>query len=66
MTETGFANCLQAVLDGELEVNESLDPRAFTIKTAVERMEKLGEDPVLPVLETKPDLLQVLDNLQSV
>src|SRR5437762_2675606 len=48
------------------EVDESLDPRAFTIKTAVERMEKLGEDPVLPVLETKPDLLQVLDNLQSV
>lgn len=48
------------------EVNESLDPRAFTIKTAVDRMEKLGEDPVLPVLETKPDLLQVLDNLQSV
>ncbi len=48
------------------EVNESLDPRAFTIKTAVGRMEKLGEDPVLPVLETKPDLLQVLDNLQSV
>jgi hypothetical protein len=28
-------------------------------------MEKLGHDPVLPVLETKPDLLQVLDNLQS-
>jgi bifunctional non-homologous end joining protein LigD len=47
------------------EVNESLDPRAFTIKTAVERMEQLGHDPVLPVLETKPDLLQVLDNLQS-
>jgi bifunctional non-homologous end joining protein LigD len=48
------------------EVNESLDPRAYTIKTAVERMEKLGTDPVLPVIETKPDLLEVLDNLQSV
>jgi bifunctional non-homologous end joining protein LigD len=48
------------------EVNESLDPRAFTIKTAVERMEKLGADPVLPVLETKPDLMQVLENLATV
>lgn len=26
MTEQGFANCLQAILDGDLEVNESFDP----------------------------------------
>jgi bifunctional non-homologous end joining protein LigD len=48
------------------EVNDSLDPRAFTIRTGVERMEKLGADPVLPVLEAKPDLAQVLDQLASV
>ena len=45
------------------EVNDSLDPRAFTIRTAIERMERAGKDPVLPVLETKPDLAQVLDQL---
>jgi len=45
------------------EVNDSLDPRAFTIKTAVERMEKLGADPVVGVLEEKPDLGKVLENL---
>jgi hypothetical protein len=26
-------------------------------------MEKLGSDPVFPVLETKPDLLAILDRL---
>jgi hypothetical protein len=26
MNEEGFVNCLQAVLEGELEVNESFDP----------------------------------------
>ena len=45
------------------EVNDSLDPRAFTIKTAVERMERLSSDPVAPVLEEKPDLAQVLERL---
>ena len=48
------------------EVNDSLDPRAFTIKTAIDRMESLGVDPVLPVLESKPDLLEVLDKLATV
>jgi len=48
------------------EVNDSLDPRAFTIRTAVERMERLAVDPVVAVLETKADLLQVLDQLASV
>jgi bifunctional non-homologous end joining protein LigD len=47
------------------EVNSDLDPRKFTIKSAIERMEKLGSDPVLPVLETKPDLLAVLNRLTS-
>ena len=48
------------------EVNGSLDPRAFTIRTALERMERLGADPVLPVLEARPDLAQVLERLASV
>jgi bifunctional non-homologous end joining protein LigD len=47
------------------EVNESLDPRAFTIKTAIERMERLTSDPVAPVLEQKPDLGQVLERLAT-
>jgi bifunctional non-homologous end joining protein LigD len=47
------------------EVDGSLDPRAFTIKNAVERMERLASDPVLPVLEQKPDLGQVLQRLAA-
>jgi bifunctional non-homologous end joining protein LigD len=45
------------------EVNESLDPKEFTIKNAVQRMERLTSDPVAAVLEQKPDLQQVLDRL---
>ncbi|MGH7652851.1 MAG: DNA ligase D [Gemmatimonadaceae bacterium] len=45
------------------EVNNSLDPRTFTIKNAVDRMENLGTDPVLPVMDVKPDLAQVLERL---
>jgi bifunctional non-homologous end joining protein LigD len=45
------------------EVNESLDPRAFTIMTAIGRMEKLGADPVVPVIDAKPDLVEVLERL---
>jgi len=48
------------------DVNDSLDPKTFTIRTGLERIEKLGSDPVLPVLEMKPDLAQVLDQLASV
>jgi bifunctional non-homologous end joining protein LigD len=47
------------------EVNESLDPKAFTIKTAIERMERLTSDPNAPVLEEKPDLGQVLERLAA-
>jgi bifunctional non-homologous end joining protein LigD len=47
------------------EVNPSLDPRAFTIKTAVERMERLVRDPVAAVLEEKPDLGTVLGKLSK-
>jgi bifunctional non-homologous end joining protein LigD len=45
------------------EVNESLDPKAFTIKTAIERMDRLTSDPVASVLEEKPDLAAVLERL---
>ncbi len=45
------------------EVDDALDPRAFTIKTALERMERLGSDPVLPVLGETPDLAEVLGRL---
>ena len=45
------------------EVNGDLDPRAFTIRTALERMEQLGRDPVVQVLEDKPDLGIVLEKL---
>jgi bifunctional non-homologous end joining protein LigD len=48
------------------EVNEMLDPKEFTIRTALDRMERLGNDPVLPVLETKADLLEVLSQLATV
>jgi len=45
------------------EVDDALDPRAFTIKTAIARMDRLGADPVVGVLEEKPDLAAVLERL---
>jgi bifunctional non-homologous end joining protein LigD len=45
------------------EVNMSLDPKTFTIRTALERMEALGRDPMLPVLTETPDLAGVLAKL---
>jgi bifunctional non-homologous end joining protein LigD len=47
------------------EVNDSLDPRAFTIRTAIERMEQLGHDPMHLVLEEVPDLGAVLQRLSA-
>ena len=47
------------------EVNDELDPKNYTIKNAVARMEALGEDPVLPVLEEKPKLTKVLKKLAA-
>jgi bifunctional non-homologous end joining protein LigD len=45
------------------EVDDALDPRAYTIRNAVERMERLKTDPVLAVLEARPDLGGVLQRL---
>jgi bifunctional non-homologous end joining protein LigD len=45
------------------EVNDALDPKAFTIRTAMERMDRLGADPVIPVLADKPDLSAVLQRV---
>ena len=47
------------------EVNPSLDPKQFTIKNAIERMERLGHDPVRRVLEVAPDLQVVLQRLAA-
>ncbi len=47
------------------EVNSDLDPRNFTIRNAVERMERFESDPVAPVLEQKPDLLEILGRLAN-
>jgi bifunctional non-homologous end joining protein LigD len=47
------------------EVNDSLDPRAFTIRTAIDRMERLGDDPVSPAVDEKPDLPAILDRLAT-
>ncbi|HWM84398.1 MAG TPA: hypothetical protein VNO33_01145, partial [Kofleriaceae bacterium] len=45
------------------EVGRKLDPGRFTLKTARRRLERLGEDPVRPVLERRPDLLAALGRL---
>jgi len=45
------------------EVDDQLDPRNYTIRNAVQRLETLGEDPCLPVIELQPDLAAVLERL---
>ncbi|MEO8337492.1 MAG: DNA ligase, partial [bacterium] len=47
------------------EVNSSLDPRDYTIRTAIDRMEKMGADPCAPVLSDMPDLQAVLQKLAA-
>jgi bifunctional non-homologous end joining protein LigD len=47
------------------EVNATLDPRKFTIKTAPGRMAELGHDPVIPVLSDTPDLGAMLAKLSG-
>jgi bifunctional non-homologous end joining protein LigD len=47
------------------ELDEKLDPRAFTLKTAPERMRKLKRDPLAKVLELDPDVSEALDRLRE-
>ncbi len=47
------------------EVNSSLDPRDFTIRNAMERMARLGTDPVAQVLDETPDLAAVLQRIAA-
>lgn len=47
------------------EVNDELDPGNYTIRNAVERMESMVEDPVLPALTDKPKLAKSLARLDS-
>jgi bifunctional non-homologous end joining protein LigD len=48
------------------EIDSSLDPRTFTIRTALERLERTGTDPVAEVIDLKPDLAGALDQLARV
>jgi DNA primase len=45
------------------EVTPKLDIRKFTIKNAPARMDKLGSDPLAPVLDAQPDLVAALERL---
>jgi bifunctional non-homologous end joining protein LigD len=47
------------------EVTPTLDIRAFTIRTVPDRMGKLEQDPLLGVLDEKPDLVAALQRLQA-
>ena len=47
------------------EVNASLDPKNFTIRNAIERMEKVGEDPVRAVIDEKVNLTRILENVAA-
>jgi DNA primase len=47
------------------DVTPKLDIRKFTIANAPARMKKLKEDPLLAVLEAKPDLVRALERLHA-
>ncbi|MEN8182366.1 MAG: DNA ligase D [Myxococcota bacterium] len=47
------------------EVSARLDPGRYTLRTAAARLRRLGEDPLRPVLEDRPDLLGALERLQE-
>ncbi len=47
------------------EVDAGLDLRDYTIRTAPDRMRGREVDPLRPVLEQRPDLIAVLERLQS-
>jgi bifunctional non-homologous end joining protein LigD len=45
------------------EVGPDLDPKSFTIRSVPERMQRRGDDPLLPVLALEPDLASALTQL---
>jgi DNA primase len=45
------------------EVVEGLNPKDYTIRNAIERMDRLGADPVAPVLTEVPDLGDVVQRI---
>jgi bifunctional non-homologous end joining protein LigD len=47
------------------EVDDRLDPAAFTIRNMRARAERLGADPLAPVLTARPDLVSALSRLQA-
>ncbi|WP_248353013.1 DNA ligase D [Anaeromyxobacter oryzae] len=47
------------------EVNARLDPSRFTIRNVPARAEKLGADPLRPVLDARPDLVAALARLRE-
>ncbi len=47
------------------EVKRGLDPRRYTLRNALRRMARLGEDPLRPVLDHRPDLRRVLSALEE-
>jgi bifunctional non-homologous end joining protein LigD len=47
------------------EVTAKLDPGAFTLKTVPERLRKRKSDPLLPVLQERPDLERVFARLSE-
>jgi len=47
------------------EVTNRLDPKRFTIRNAVARMRRMGEDPMLSVLSTQPNLVAALGALSE-
>jgi bifunctional non-homologous end joining protein LigD len=46
------------------EVTPALEPRRYTIRTALQRMRQMKRDPMAPVLERKPDLAAALQRLE--
>jgi bifunctional non-homologous end joining protein LigD len=46
------------------EVDRRLDPGRYTIRTVLRRLDRLGEEPLAPILREQPDLIAALERLQ--
>ena len=47
------------------EVGRRLDPARFTVRTVPGRLQRLGADPLLPLLDARPDLMGALERLKE-